>query len=345
MDDLDHHAAVLRAFRASQLNVEARPPGRLDDGHAPGTVQAELRDYTDLFSKLKVTYLEQETKERFLRTVLDETDVGPLPLWAVGPDSLAAEEDKNVDLKAALKAKKRDLAGHADAIAELVARVAERQGALRAEADRAAGMLDELDGLRAEVAELEAAAAASAGVDGDLRLSLADTAARRRELLDERDRLSADVHAVRHKTLPERRAALAELKTEATAAEATRAQTVAAAQAAQRSHEAERREHRLELKENISGWYTHAAAVLERALLVDSVAASDADESLDVVCRTVRGTRVRATLFFAKGVFYDARVAEPAGLDLKAVLNVAATQNDLAYFVEELKLRADRPVH
>ncbi|EEB08188.2 Bfr1 binding protein [Schizosaccharomyces japonicus yFS275] len=63
--------------------------------------EPELRYYKELFSKLKVSYIEQETKERYLRCLLDN------PPILVEPDENAQLDRLNAQQKSKLKEKKR----------------------------------------------------------------------------------------------------------------------------------------------------------------------------------------------------------------------------------------------
>lgn len=67
----------------------------------PRILNADLEHYRDLFSKLRFSYLEQVSKEKYLRAI-----VGEPPLIATIEDNAALEE-KLVELKSELQTKKR----------------------------------------------------------------------------------------------------------------------------------------------------------------------------------------------------------------------------------------------
>ncbi|EXJ85465.1 hypothetical protein A1O1_05829 [Capronia coronata CBS 617.96] len=131
---------------ASDLNLADPDPSLL----TPAFLSADLAHYKDLFSKLRFSYLEQVTKEKYLRSI-----VGDPPLVVSHGDNLALE-DKLSAMKAELQTKK----GGVDA---LVAEM-ERQARLLAQrydgVTRGLEVLDrvprELDELRQEVAEIQA---------------------------------------------------------------------------------------------------------------------------------------------------------------------------------------------
>lgn len=66
------------------------------------TLDAELEHYKDLFSKLRFSYVEQVTKERFLKAIVAD------PPDPVDVTENARLEEQLVQAKAALKAKKED---------------------------------------------------------------------------------------------------------------------------------------------------------------------------------------------------------------------------------------------
>ncbi|KIV80023.1 hypothetical protein PV11_07557 [Exophiala sideris] len=69
----------------------------------PASLDADLAHYRDLFSKLRFSYLEQVTKEKYLRSI-----VGDPPLVVSHDDNLALEEKLAV-MKTDLKAKKTEV--------------------------------------------------------------------------------------------------------------------------------------------------------------------------------------------------------------------------------------------
>ncbi|OCK83777.1 hypothetical protein K432DRAFT_346336 [Lepidopterella palustris CBS 459.81] len=79
----------------------------------PAGLEADLIHYKELFSKLRFSYVEQVTKEKFLRAITDNP-----PLF-VEPSETAELEAQLVEAKAALKAQKLE-------VAELLARLDER---------------------------------------------------------------------------------------------------------------------------------------------------------------------------------------------------------------------------
>lgn len=76
-----------------------------DQERTPSALQADLEHYRELFSKLRFSYVEQVTKERFLRAITAEE-----------PEFVEGEENRELGAKlaedkAALKAKKEEVRG------------------------------------------------------------------------------------------------------------------------------------------------------------------------------------------------------------------------------------------
>ncbi|EXJ64245.1 hypothetical protein A1O7_00581 [Cladophialophora yegresii CBS 114405] len=160
----------------------------------PTTLAADLTHYKDLFSKLRFSYLEQVTKEKYLRSI-----VGDPPLLVSHGDNLALEQTL-ATMKHDLKAKKEDVDALVSAMEERARDVAQRYDAV----NEGMGALErvplEIEDLRREVERLNAEVAARRGVEGSsdprMRMSLAETEealAAQRERNAEVDRMIAEL--------------------------------------------------------------------------------------------------------------------------------------------------------
>jgi hypothetical protein len=90
------------------LNPEApakRSSNASDQERTPSALQADLEHYRELFSKLRFSYVEQVTKERFLRAVTAEQ-----PEFVDGDENRELGEKLAAD-KVALKARKEEVRG------------------------------------------------------------------------------------------------------------------------------------------------------------------------------------------------------------------------------------------
>ncbi|CAL3968043.1 unnamed protein product [Diplocarpon coronariae] len=83
------------------------------DNPTPASLQADLAHYKELFSKLRFSYLEQVTKEKFIRAI-------------VGDPPLVVEHQENVELEASLSISKAALKSQKTDVAELVAELEKR---------------------------------------------------------------------------------------------------------------------------------------------------------------------------------------------------------------------------
>ncbi len=74
---------------------------------SPASLEADLSHYKELFSKLRFSYLEQVTKEKFLRAI-------------VGDPPLVVEHTENIELEAQLADVKTVLKAQKENVAEMV---------------------------------------------------------------------------------------------------------------------------------------------------------------------------------------------------------------------------------
>jgi hypothetical protein len=81
---------------------------------SPASLEADLSHYKELFSKLRFSYLEQVTKEKFLRAI-------------VGDPPLVVEHVENIELEAQLAEVKGVLKAQKENLAEMI-RVLEGRG-------------------------------------------------------------------------------------------------------------------------------------------------------------------------------------------------------------------------
>lgn len=120
----------------------------------PASLTADLAHYKDLFSKLRFSYLEQVTKEKYLRSI-----VGDPPLVVSHDDNLALEEKLAV-MKTDLKAKKSEvdalvveMQDQARILAEKYEAVNKGMEVLEIVPTEIGRLRDEIEALKAEIAE------------------------------------------------------------------------------------------------------------------------------------------------------------------------------------------------
>ncbi|KAK7895004.1 hypothetical protein LTR67_005743 [Exophiala xenobiotica] len=123
----------------------------------PSSLSADLAHYKDLFAKLRFSYLEQVTKEKYLRSI-----VGDPPLVVTHDDNLELEAKLAV-MKQELKAKKegvevlvRDMEAQAQDLAGVYEDVQRGMGVLESVPVEIERLREQVEALRKEVAEKRA---------------------------------------------------------------------------------------------------------------------------------------------------------------------------------------------
>ncbi|KAM3422379.1 hypothetical protein BST61_g2736 [Cercospora zeina] len=111
-------------------------------GSSPAALAADLVHYKELFSKLRFSYVEQVTKERFLRAVI-----------ASQPEFVSAEE--NAELEEALKADKEDLKAKKQEVAVLIGDLEAQGRSLSQRYEQVQLQTAQLESLPKQIAELE----------------------------------------------------------------------------------------------------------------------------------------------------------------------------------------------
>lgn len=162
----------------------------------PSTLAADLSHYRDLFSKLRFSYLEQVTKEKYLRSI-----VGDPPVLYTASDNAALEE-KLVGMKAALKEKKaqseevvRQLGELAQQLAEEWDNVSEGLAVLEQVPIEIEELEKEVDDLRERVRTLESEMDLEDGDAGNARVDMTMGLEDTRAAIEERQLQIADVDA------------------------------------------------------------------------------------------------------------------------------------------------------
>lgn len=169
-------------------NGTTRDSSGNDTSLSPLTFSADLQHYRDLFAKLRFSYLEQVTKEKYLRGI-----VGEPPILATSEDNAALEEKLGI-MKAELKAKKGGVEALVLEIEELAGEIARRYDAVNASVallevlpGEVEGLESEVEGLRRQLAEREGEVERSE--DPRMNLSLEET----ERLLEEQRRQNEEL--------------------------------------------------------------------------------------------------------------------------------------------------------
>ncbi|KAH7317654.1 hypothetical protein BKA65DRAFT_599662 [Rhexocercosporidium sp. MPI-PUGE-AT-0058] len=147
----------------------------------PASLEADLAHYKELFSKLRFSYLEQVTKEKFIRAI-------------VGDPPLVVEHQENVELEASLAISKAALKAQKTEVAELVSELEKRGRELcrkyediRLQTSQLQELPERIEGLEGRVEKLRAAQ--QPGANPRLNMSLEKTLA----AVEERERERAEL--------------------------------------------------------------------------------------------------------------------------------------------------------
>jgi len=209
--------------RTSDASASSQP-----EAATPASLAADLAHYRELFAKLRFSYVEQVTKEKFIRAI-----VGDPPL-IVSPHENVALERENLAAKAALKSMKveaLEMVGELERRGRDLCRryegVQTQTGQLRELPEKIAGLEEKVRRLREEQALPE---------NPDLGLPLGRT----REMVEERKAARCEVDReldqLRAK-VPRKRKELDRLQNELQGLEVKRANSLAAAKEARRRKE------------------------------------------------------------------------------------------------------------
>ncbi|KAK8230662.1 hypothetical protein HDK90DRAFT_456117 [Phyllosticta capitalensis] len=200
-----------------------------DHATSPATLQADLIHYKELFSKLRFSYVEQTTKEKFLTALTTD------PPEFVEPQENLELEAQLVEVKASLKAQKLQ-------VAETLAQLERRGRELSQRYESIQLRTSQLSALPAQIADLDAtisslrASSAPDPANPSLSLPLPETL----KVLQEREAEAAALDkqlASLQAAVPRKTRELERLEAELKPLEMQRNGTVAAAREAQRRRE------------------------------------------------------------------------------------------------------------
>ena len=231
----------------------------MTDAPSPSSLDADLTHYRELFSKLRFSYVEQVTKEKFIRAIVGE------PPLIVSPQENVALEKENSSAKRALKSLKLEMA---DLVSEL-----ERRGKeLSRRYDGVSTQTIQLQEVPAKIAELEEnirelKKAHATGDNPSLALPLGRTLELVEERKAERAQVDRELEQLRAR-LPRKKKELERLSAEVQSLEAKRQTSGAAAKEARR-----RKENALggvedDLEER-GRWWRSSEVVLKQALDIE----------------------------------------------------------------------------
>lgn len=127
---------------ANNSNNDSQDASYTQSINAPSSLSADLVHYRDLFSKLRFSYVEQVTKERFLRAVIADQ-----------PEFVSAED--NAELEERLKADKAELKAKKEEVRALIGELEAQGRQLAQRYEQIQLRTSQLESLPSEIAELE----------------------------------------------------------------------------------------------------------------------------------------------------------------------------------------------
>ncbi|KAL5604383.1 hypothetical protein BROUX41_002355 [Berkeleyomyces rouxiae] len=229
------------------------------DAPTPSSLEADLAHYRELFSKLRFSYVEQVTKEKFIRAI-----VGDPPLIVTPLENVELEKE-NLAAKAALKTLKLEVAALVAELEKRARDLSRRTAQVQTDTARLKDLPREISLMEESLANLRDERqdmARQANGNAELTLPLGRTT----ELVEERKAqmgaLDRELEQLRAR-VPRKKKELERLKAEIAPLEAKHTSSTAAAKEARRRKEATLGGVEDDLEER-GRWYRASEAVLTR---------------------------------------------------------------------------------
>ncbi|KAK8109383.1 hypothetical protein PG999_007520 [Apiospora kogelbergensis] len=232
------------------------------DAPTPASLEADLTHYRELFAKLRFSYVEQVTKEKFIRAI-----VGDPPL-IVSPQENLDLELQNASAKAELKALKTEVVAMVAELERKGRELAERYQTVQLDTAKLEELPAQIAGLEEKVQELREEHAGRLHENPDMNLPLQKTVdlveARKRR----RDELERTLEQLQNQ-VPRKKKELDRLQAELQPLEAKRTNSTAAARESQRRKEGAVGGVEDDLEER-GRWFRAAEAGLRQVLELES---------------------------------------------------------------------------
>ncbi|CDM31876.1 hypothetical protein DTO013E5_1886 [Penicillium roqueforti] len=227
------------------------------DDPTPASLEADLAHYKELFSKLRFSYLEQVTKEKFLRAIVGD------PPMVVGHNENMELETQLADVKAQLKAQKEDARIMIEEM-ELMGRdLASRYKNVELQTTQLSTLPASIENLESTIAELRAKQIATmdpsdTNTSSSQNLPLPATLALLAEREAELAALNRQLAAV-HNTLPRKTREAEAVERECSVLERRKSDAIAQAREAQRK----KQQGESDGLEEMGRWYRGAEETLK----------------------------------------------------------------------------------
>ncbi|KAI1080143.1 hypothetical protein F5B20DRAFT_115821 [Whalleya microplaca] len=232
------------------------------DATTPSSLEADLTHYRELFSKLRFSYVEQVTKEKFIRAI-----VGDPPL-IVSPQENVDLEKENLQAKATLKTLKTEVAGMVAELEGKARELSQKYERVRLETVRLEELPAKIAELETAVAALRATQASGLNPNPELNLPLAKTV----DLVEAKKRQRAELDRQLEQLqsqVPRKKKELDRLQAELQPLETKMQNSMAAAKEARRRKEAALGGVEDDLEER-GRWFRAAEAGVKQMLELES---------------------------------------------------------------------------
>ncbi|KAG9250084.1 uncharacterized protein F5Z01DRAFT_427050 [Emericellopsis atlantica] len=227
------------------------------DAPTPASLEADLAHYKELFAKLRFSYVEQVTKEKFIRAI-----VGDPPLIVTMQENLELEKE-NAAVKSELKALKLEVADMIEELERKGRELSRRYETVQLETAKLRDLPQKSKQLEERIEELKTEKDLT-GTDPSMNLPLAKT----QELVAKRQReqaeLARELEALQAK-VPRKKKEAERLHAELQPLETKRQNGMAAAREAQRRKEAALGGAADDLEQR-ARWWRANEAILKQAL-------------------------------------------------------------------------------
>ncbi|OJJ00581.1 hypothetical protein ASPVEDRAFT_189729 [Aspergillus versicolor CBS 583.65] len=228
------------------------------DTPSPASLEADLTHYKELFSKLRFSYVEQVTKEKFLRAI-----VGDPPL-VVGHNENVELETQLAEVKAELKARKEEVRSMIEDMEKMARNLSNRYKNVQLQMTELATLPESIENLESTIAALRTKQVANSSTSSSQNLPLPATLS----LLAEREAELAALNrqiATAQNALPRKTREAETMERELNILERRKSEAIMQAREAQRK----KQEGESDGLEEAGRWYRSAEEALKKLVGVE----------------------------------------------------------------------------
>ncbi|KAL4773691.1 hypothetical protein BDW60DRAFT_20304 [Aspergillus nidulans var. acristatus] len=228
------------------------------DSPSPASLEADLSHYKELFSKLRFSYVEQVTKEKFLRAI-----VGDPPL-VVGHNENVELEAQLAEVKAELKARKEEVRLMVEEMGKMARDLATRYNNVQLQMTQLATLPESIENLESTIAALRAKQIANSETSSSQNLPLPATLSLLAKREAELAALNRQIAAAQN-TLPRKTREAETMERELGILERRKSEAIMQAREAQRK----KQEGESDGLEEAGRWYRSAEEALKKLVGVE----------------------------------------------------------------------------